>query len=113
MPIYEYECPACEKVFEVHQGINDSPLTSCSVCGGEVKKIVSMSAFHLKGGGWYSDGYASTSTSASASASTSGSSAQSGAGNKAAEKSAASTDSAKKASACGTDSACKGCPASS
>ena len=101
MPIYEYECPACEKVFEVHQGINDNPLTSCSVCGGDVKKIVSMSSFHLKGGGWYSDGYAS------------GSSAQGSAGNKAVEKSAASTDSAKKAPSCGADSACKGCPASS
>ncbi len=101
MPIYEYECPACEKVFEVHQGINDNPLTSCSVCGGDVKKIVSMSSFHLKGGGWYSDGYAS------------GSSAQGGVSNKAVEKSAVSTDSAKKAPSCGADSACKGCSASS
>ncbi|MCW5203579.1 zinc ribbon domain-containing protein [Desulfobulbus sp. US1] len=101
MPIYEYECPACEKVFEVHQGINDNPLTSCSVCGGDVKKIVSMSSFHLKGGGWYSDGYAS------------GASAQGSAANKAVEKSTTSTDSAKKTPACGTDSACKGCSASS
>ncbi len=59
MPIYEYECPTCEKVFEVQQGMNDQPLTTCSVCGGKVKKLVSMSSFHLKGGGWYSDGYAS------------------------------------------------------
>lgn len=120
MPVYEYECPACEKVFEVHQGINDSPLTSCSVCGGKVKKIISMSAFHLKGGGWYSDGYAS----ASAPASTSSSSAQGGAATngsgtngaetKTAEKSTATnTDSAKKPSAGGADSACKGCPAPS
>jgi len=104
MPVYEYECPACEKVFEVHQGMNDSPLTSCSVCGGDVKKIMSMSSFQLKGGGWYSDGYASSP------------SAQGGAGNKAAEKSAAgtaSTDSAKKAPSCGADSACKGCSVSS
>ncbi|MDU9047921.1 MAG: zinc ribbon domain-containing protein [Candidatus Electrothrix sp. Rat3] len=97
MPIYEYECPACEKVFEVHQGINDNLLTSCSVCGGDVKKIVSMSSFHLKGGGWYSDGYAT------------GSSAQGSAANKAVEKSTTSTDSTKKAPSCGTDSACKGC----
>lgn len=103
MPIYEYECPACEKVFEVHQGMNDNPLTSCSVCGGDVKKIVSMSSFHLKGGGWYSDGYAS------------GASAQGSAASKAVEKSTSttSTDSTKKAPSCGTDSACKGCSASS
>ena len=97
MPVYEYECPACEKVFELHQGINDSPLTSCSVCGGEVKKIMSMSSFHLKGGGWYTDGYASGSSSKTT----------------ATEKSPPVADSAKKTPACGADTVCKGCPASS
>ena len=103
MPVYEYECPACEKVIEVHQGINDSPLTSCSVCGGEVKKIMSMSSFHLKGGGWYSDGYAS------------GASDQGSADKKPAEKKGGASDSGstKKKPPCGTDSACKGCSASS
>ncbi len=101
MPVYEYECPACEKVYEVHQGMNDEPLTSCSVCGGEVKKIMSMSSFHLKGSGWYSDGYASSS---SAQEDT----------QKITKKSSAGTDSAQKAPpSCSTDSACKGCPASS
>lgn len=61
MPVYEYECPACEKVFEVQQRISDDPLSACPDCDGEVKKLVSMSSFHLKGGGWYSDGYSSTS----------------------------------------------------
>lgn len=59
MPVYEYECPACEKVFEVQQRISDDPLSTCPDCGGEVKKLVSMSSFQLKGGGWYSDGYSS------------------------------------------------------
>jgi len=61
MPVYEYECPACEKVIEVQQRINDDPMSTCPDCGGEVKKLVSMSSFHLKGGGWYSDGYSSAS----------------------------------------------------
>ena len=61
MPVYEYECPACEKVIEVQQRISDDPLSTCPECGGEVKKLVSMSSFHLKGGGWYSDGYSSVS----------------------------------------------------
>ncbi len=61
MPVYEYECPACEKVIEVQQRISDDPLSACPDCGGEVKKLVSMSSFHLKGGGWYSDGYSSAS----------------------------------------------------
>ncbi len=59
MPVYEYECPTCEKVFEVQQRMSDAPLTACPDCSGKVKKIVSMSSFHLKGGGWYSDGYGS------------------------------------------------------
>lgn len=61
MPVYEYECPACDKVIEVQQRITDDPLSTCPDCGGEVKKLVSMSSFQLKGGGWYSDGYSSTS----------------------------------------------------
>ena len=100
MPVYEYECPACEKVYEVHQGMNDEPLKSCSVCGGEVKKIMSMSSFHLKGGGWYSDGYASSSSSKEES-------------KKPTKKNSTDSDSTKKAPSCGTESACKGCPASS
>uniref|UniRef100_UPI0040570628 FmdB family zinc ribbon protein n=1 Tax=Candidatus Electronema sp. TaxID=2698783 RepID=UPI0040570628 len=59
MPVYEYKCSSCDKVFEVQQKISDPPLTACSECGGEMKKLVSASAFHLKGGGWYADGYSS------------------------------------------------------
>lgn len=61
MPIYEYECPACEIVIEVQQRISEDPLSTCPDCGGKVNKLVSMSSFQLKGGGWYSDGYSSTS----------------------------------------------------
>ena len=60
MPVYEYECKSCEKVFEVQQKMADAPLQSCPECEGPVTKIVSMSSFQLKGGGWYADGYAST-----------------------------------------------------
>ncbi|MBW6520047.1 MAG: zinc ribbon domain-containing protein [Desulfoarculaceae bacterium] len=60
MPLYEYECDTCLKVFEVQQRMADAPLTSCPECEGSVKKVMSMSSFQLKGGGWYADGYAST-----------------------------------------------------
>lgn len=59
MPIYEYKCSSCQKIFEVFQRITEDPLASCPDCHGSVKKLVSMSAFHLKGGGWYADGYSS------------------------------------------------------
>jgi len=29
----------------------------CPKCGGEAKKIISLSSFHLKGGGWYVTDY--------------------------------------------------------
>ncbi|PIE63939.1 MAG: transcriptional regulator [Desulfobacterales bacterium] len=61
MPVYEYECPACEKVFEVQQKMTDSPVKTCFDCGGPVKKLISQSSFQLKGGGWYADGYSGSS----------------------------------------------------
>lgn len=59
MPVYEYECSSCGKVFEVQQRMADAPLTDCLECDGRLKKVVSMSSFQLRGGGWYADGYAS------------------------------------------------------
>lgn len=62
MPIYEYECNACHHHVEVTQSIKDAPLKHCDACGkDELQKLISRSAFHLKGGGWYSDLYSSTS----------------------------------------------------
>jgi len=57
MPIYEYQCSSCKKIIEVMQRITEEPMSHCPDCHGSVKKLVSMSAFHLKGGGWFADGY--------------------------------------------------------
>lgn len=64
MPVYEYECNECEKVFEVQQKMADKPLSQCPTCQAPVKKLMSMSSFQLKGSGWYADGYASSSAAA-------------------------------------------------
>ncbi len=61
MPVYEYECNECRKTLEVQQRIADAALTNCPDCDGVLKKLVSMSSFQLKGGGWYADGYSSKS----------------------------------------------------
>ncbi len=87
MPVYEYECNECHKVFEIQQKMADKPLTSCPECEGEIKKLMSMSSFQLKGGGWYADGYASSS-------------------GKANSKPAESAP-------CATGGGCSGCPAAS
>jgi putative FmdB family regulatory protein len=57
MPIYEYRCQACGDEFEVIQKISEGPLKRCSKCGGRLEKLLSRTAFLLKGGGWYADGY--------------------------------------------------------
>ena len=63
MPIYEYLCASCGFHFEEVQKFNDPPLEECPDCGkNSASRQVSMSAFHLKGGGWYKDGYSGKST---------------------------------------------------
>jgi putative FmdB family regulatory protein len=58
MPIYEYECTACGLIEEAFQKISDKPLTRCNGCSGKLRKLISNSAFHLKGSGWYVTDYA-------------------------------------------------------
>lgn len=60
MPIYEYGCDDCGKVFEYIQRMADAPKAVCESCGGALQRLISRSAFHLKGGGWYKDLYSST-----------------------------------------------------
>ena len=54
MPIYEYQCKNCGHQLEVMQKFSDEPLSICPECDKpELGKLISSSAFHLKGGGWY------------------------------------------------------------
>jgi len=57
MPLYEYRCEECGLRFEVRQKFSDAPVEGCRQCGGKVKKLISQTAFALKGGGWYQQGY--------------------------------------------------------
>ncbi len=66
MPIYEYECVKCGKMTEAIQRFSDPPLANCSHCSGELRKLISMSTFHLKGSGWYVTDYAGKNQSSSA-----------------------------------------------
>lgn len=58
MPIYEYQCTACGRIEEALQKVSDAPLTTCPHCSGQLSKLISHSAFHLKGSGWYVTDYA-------------------------------------------------------
>lgn len=73
MPIYEYRCPDCGHQFEALQKMSDDPLTDCPACSQHnVKKLISRSAFLLKGGGWYKDHYGLKSSGSSDSSGSSG-----------------------------------------
>ncbi len=65
MPIYEYKCDKCGLVFEARQKFSDAPLKTCRECDGDVSKLISNTAFTLKGGGWYDQGYTQASPSCS------------------------------------------------
>ena len=54
MPIYEYLCDACGERLEVMQKVSERPLKQCPACKqNRLRKLVSASAFRLKGSGWY------------------------------------------------------------
>lgn len=60
MPIYAYRCSNCGATEEYIQKFDDPPMTVCEACGGPLARAVTAAAFHLKGGGWYKDGYSSS-----------------------------------------------------
>ena len=59
MPVYEYSCQACGHEFEREQRITEDPIKTCPECrAARAKRMISRTSFVLKGGGWYSDLYA-------------------------------------------------------
>src|SRR5437868_11091664 len=58
MPIYEYQCQQCGSRTEALQKMAAAPLTTCAVCGGPLKRLVSSPAVQFKGSGWYVTDYA-------------------------------------------------------
>jgi len=65
MPIYEFKCIECDEVSEEIMSFDsDIKIIKCSVCDGDSERIMSLGSFHLKGGGWYKDGYGKKGSSA-------------------------------------------------
>ena len=59
MPLYEYECTACQRRVEKIQKFSDPEITECPHCGGRLERVLSAPAVSFKGGGWYKDLYSS------------------------------------------------------
>ena len=59
MPLYEYECDACGRRFEVILKSADTTVETCTHCGkGPVHRQLSSPAIQFKGTGWYVTDYA-------------------------------------------------------
>ena len=57
MPIYEYTCEDCERIEECLIMSSEEPTVVCGLCGKEMKKIMSVTNFILKGSGFYATDY--------------------------------------------------------
>jgi putative FmdB family regulatory protein len=76
MPTYSYTCDACGESFEKEQRIVEDPIKVCELCGKpQARRLIVSGNFILKGGGWYSDGYGSSSKSTASNAPSTGTSA--------------------------------------
>lgn len=71
MPLYEYECQGCGERTEVVQRFDDAPLSTCSSCGGAMKKLLSAPAIQFKGSGFYLTDYGRSGSSAGSKSSSS------------------------------------------
>ena len=52
MPVYDYACTVCDRTVEVTHGIHAHGPTTCEVCGGAMRKLLSPPAIVFKGSGW-------------------------------------------------------------
>ena len=104
MPLYEYKCSSCGKTFEVIQKFADEPLKVHPECGGEVVRLFSAPAFHLKGTGWYATDYAKKSNGGSDSKSDAKSKSESDSKSKDDAKPASTTESKESKPAATTES---------
>jgi putative FmdB family regulatory protein len=66
MPLYDYRCNHCGETFEVRQKFADPVLTVHEGCGGELERLISLSALQFKGTGWYVTDYGRNGKKASA-----------------------------------------------
>jgi putative FmdB family regulatory protein len=53
VPLYEYECAACRKRFELRQKVTDEAVSVCPSCGGSVRRLIHPVGIIFKGSGFY------------------------------------------------------------
>lgn len=59
MPIYEYQCDSCGAQREIITKPGAVSRPSCPTCRKRMRRVISKTAFILKGSGWYVTDYPS------------------------------------------------------
>ncbi len=59
MPIYEYQCDSCGSQRELILKHGEVARPTCSSCRKRMRRVISKTAFILKGSGWYVTDYPS------------------------------------------------------
>ena len=58
MPIYEYQCGACDHRFEMKQGFDAETTQTCPLCNSASKRKFHSPTVIYKGSGFYTTDYA-------------------------------------------------------
>ncbi len=59
MVMYTYKCFDCAATMDREHSIKEDPTIDCEVCQGKTRRVIQPTAFQLKNGGWFKDGYSS------------------------------------------------------
>lgn len=54
MPLYDFKCDDCQKVFEVKKSFEDKSEERCSICNTIMTRQMTIPAIQFKGSGFYS-----------------------------------------------------------
>jgi len=95
MPLYEYQCEACQRRFEMIRKFSDPEVQVCSLCGkGPVQRLMSSPAIQFKGSGWYITDYSQKGKAGSESSSSSSTSSTSDSKSSSSDSTSTKTDTA-------------------
>jgi putative FmdB family regulatory protein len=53
MPLYDYACTKCERVYEVRHGFDEAHDQPCESCGAPLRRIFNPAPVLFKGSGFY------------------------------------------------------------
>ncbi|MFC2006702.1 FmdB family zinc ribbon protein [Chloroflexota bacterium] len=53
MPVYEYQCEACDCRFQLRQGFDDDSVTTCPTCKSHAQRVFLPVPIIFKGTGFY------------------------------------------------------------